>query len=192
MRTFVAVNLPADERRAAWRAAEPLREAGLPVKWVAADCLHVTIRFLGEVEPERVGHIGTALAEAMRPLRPFDLGIGGFGAFPDLAHARVVWCGVEIHPALELLANDVEHALRPFGFESALEPFRPHITLGRTRKDARKGAMGKLAELVGPLEYASVVPVASVDLMESRTGRDGATYTLRHAAPLGGGSGEGA
>ena len=192
MRLFVAVNLPAAERRAAWDAAAPLREAGLPVKWVAPECLHVTIKFLGEVDAPRADGVARALSTAVRPQRPFDLGVGGFGAFPDLAHPRVVWCGVEPHPALELLANDVERALQPFGFDSELQPFRPHITLGRTRKDARSGALAPLRALVGRLEYASVVPVASVDLMESRTGRVGATYTVRHAAELRGGGGEGA
>ncbi len=192
MRLFVAVNLPAAERRAAWDAATPLREAGLPVKWVAPESLHITIKFLGEVDAGRAGDVARALGEAVRPLRPFDLGVGGFGTFPDAAHARVVWCGVEAHPALELLANDVARALRPLGFDSELEPFRPHITLGRTRKDARTGALAALPGLMAGLEYASVVPVASVDLMESRTGRAGATYTVRHAAELRGGGGEGA
>ncbi len=192
MRLFVAVNLPAAERRAAWEAAAPLREAGLPVKWVAAECLHVTIKFLGEVDAARADGVAGALEAAVRGARPFDVGIGGFGAFPDTAHARVLWFGVENHPALELLANDVERALQPFGFDSELQPFRPHVTLGRTKRDAKRDALAGLPGLFERLEYASVVPVASVDLMESRTGPRGPTYTVRHAAHLGGGGGEGA
>lgn len=186
MRLFVAVNLPPAEREAAWAAASPLRNANLPVRWVAADSLHVTIKFLGEVAESRAGALADALSTAVRPLKPFDLGLGGFGAFPDAGHARVVWCGVEQHPALELLANDVERALQPHGFTSTLEPFRPHVTLGRAKQDARKDAFAKLPDLLQGLDYATVVPVTSVDLMLSRTGKGGARYTLRHAAPLAG------
>ena len=82
MRLFVAVNLPAAERRAAYEATAPLRAARLPVKWVGQDSIHVTLRFLGEVEQERVAPIAEALAASVRPARPFGVALGGVGAFP--------------------------------------------------------------------------------------------------------------
>ena len=189
MRLFVAVNLPAEERAAIWRAAAPLREAQLPVNWVPEAGLHITMKFLGEVSEDSAAKVGAALSDAVRDVRPFEVGIGGFGAFPNMERPRVVWCGVEHHPALELLANDVEQALHPFNFTSDLQPFRPHVTLGRARKDAQARRLRRLAKDMGHLDYAGLIPVHSVDLMESTRGPDGSVYDVRHAARLAGAPG---
>ena len=184
MRLFVAVNLPAEERRAVHAALEPLRAAGLPLKHSAAEGLHITLKFLGAVEPERSAAIGASLAGAVRSVKSFDLAIGGFGTFPDAGSPRVVWLGVERHPALELLANDVERAMAAHGFESELRPFAPHVTVARAKKDAARGALKGVADVLESLSYESVIPVASVDLMESTPGRNGSVYRVAHAARL--------
>jgi RNA 2',3'-cyclic 3'-phosphodiesterase len=186
VRLFVAVNLPAEERRAAYRATAPLRQGDLPVRWVQEASLHLTLKFLGEVAAERADPIATALDAAVAAARPFEVGLGGIGAFPSLARPRVVWLGVEAHPALELLANDVEVALATFGFEAELRPFQPHITLGRAKQGARPAAFGKLEKLAERVSYEAVVPVRSVDLMESELRPEGAVYHVRHAALLNG------
>jgi 2'-5' RNA ligase len=189
VRLFVAVNLPAEERRAAYDAAAPLRAAHLPIRWVGAEAIHVTLRFLGEVGDERAAPIGDALAAAVLPARPFDLGFGGVGAFPSLARPRVVWIGIERHPALELLAHDVEKALMTFGFEPELKPFHPHLTLGRVERNARPAAFKDLERLAAGIDYQGTMVVESVELMQSVLGPKGATYTVRSRAPLGGGEG---
>ncbi len=184
MRLFVAVNLPEDTRRSARAATRTLRESRLPVKWVDEDALHVTLKFLGQVEKGRADAIGQALTEAVRTAKPFHVGLGGLGAFPDSERPRVFWLGVERHPALELLANDVERALAPLGYESELKPFQPHVTLGRAKRTAKSAGLTGWAKVAAGVEYADVVPVESVDLMESVTGRSGPTYRLVHQAPL--------
>jgi 2'-5' RNA ligase len=186
MRLFVAVNLPATARHSAAQAAAPLLVADLPVNWVGEDGLHITLKFLGEVDESRAAPIGAALSTAVAQVRPFELGLGGFGAFPDLERPRVLWFGVERHPALELLANDVEKAVGPFGFAPELRPFQPHLTLGRARRDARPAAFRDLGDLARDVEWEVVVPVESVDLMESTLGAAGASYRIVHRAALGG------
>ena len=188
MRLFVAVNLPDAERRAAYEAAAPLRRGSLPVRWVQAAGLHVTLKFLGDVEEERAGRIAAALDAAVASARPFEVMLGGIGAFPSPARPRVVWLGVETHPALELLANDVERALGPFGFESELRPFRPHVTLGRAKQGARPAAFADYERLAARVSYEGVARVESVDLMESDLRPEGAVYHVRHRALLRGGS----
>jgi 2'-5' RNA ligase len=189
VRLFVAVNRPAAERRAAYEAAAPLRAARLPVKWIGEDSIHVTLRFLGEVDEAKVAPIGDALAAAVRAARPFDVGLGGVGAFPSLARPRVVWLGVERHPALELLANDVELALMGLDFEPELRPFHPHLTLGRAERNARPAAFSRLAQLAAEVSYQGSTLVESVDLMQSVLGPQGASYTVLSRAGLGGGGG---
>lgn len=184
MRLFVAVNLPPEERSAAFRAAAPLRDARLPVRWVAEQGLHITLKFLGEVDRGLVGALGSALSDAVGGARPFEIWLGGFGAFPSLTRPRVLWFGIERHPALELLANDVEHAVGPFGFAPELKPFQPHLTLGRAARAARPSDFRSLGTLAAEVEYAGVMRVESVDLMQSTLGRGGPTYTVVHRAPL--------
>jgi 2'-5' RNA ligase len=191
VRLFVAVNLPAAERRAAYDAAAPLRDARFPVKWVGEDSIHITLRFLGEVEEERIAPISGALASAVRAARRFDVGLGGVGAFPSMARPRVVWIGVERHPALELLANDVERALMALDFEPELRPFHPHVTLGRAERSARPAAFGRFEQLAATIGYQTSIPVGSVELMQSVLGPRGATYTVLSRADLAaGGAGE--
>jgi 2'-5' RNA ligase len=184
VRLFVALNLPPSERQAAWEATSRMRESGLPVRWVKPEGLHVTFKFLGEVDAGRAAAIGEALSAAVSPARPFEVTLGGVGAFPDLKRPRVVWLGVERHPALELLANDVEQALKRFDFPSELRPFHPHVTLGRAERNARPGRFGELPALAAEVSYQAVVRVSQVDLMESTLGRGGATYRVVHAAAL--------
>jgi 2'-5' RNA ligase len=185
MRLFVAINLPDDERTAMSDAVAPLAADGAPVKWVEAARLHITLQFLGSVDDAQAEPIGDALAAAVAGLKTFDVTVGGGGAFPDLAHPRVLWIGVERHPALELLANDVARVLGRFGFEPELRPFQPHVTVGRAQKDAGPADVRPVADKLAAIEYASVVPVESVDLMESMTGRG---YRVVRRAPLGGGA----
>jgi 2'-5' RNA ligase len=191
VRLFVAVNLPAAERRAAYEAAAPLRAARLPVKWVDEDSIHVTLRFLGEVDAARVTPIGEALAAAVRAARPFGVGLGGVGAFPSLARPRVVWIGVERHPALELLANDVEKALMALDFEPELRPFHPHLTLGRAERSARPAALSAFEHIAATIAYQGSTMVESVDLMQSVLGPKGASYTVLSRAALSGAGGGG-
>jgi 2'-5' RNA ligase len=189
MRTFIAVNLLPEERRAAYDAAAPLRAAHLPVRWAAADALHVTLRFLGEVDEERAAAIGTALAGVVRTARPFEVALGGVGAFPSLARPRVVWLGVQAHPALELLAHDVERVLSAFGFEAELRPFHPHLTLGRVKHGARPGSFRDLERLAEGIAYQGTTTVTSVDLMRSVLDAHGASYSVLSRAVLAGGAG---
>jgi 2'-5' RNA ligase len=184
VRLFVAVNLPASERRAAHAATAPLRHGDLPVKWVAEDALHITLKFLGEVDEARAAAVGAALVPAVAPAKPFELALGGFGVFPDEQRPRVFWLGIERHPALELLANDVERALAPLGFEAELRPFQPHLTIGRARKDARPPAFRGLAALAADVAWETVIRVEHVDLMASTLGRTGPTYRIVQRAPL--------
>lgn len=184
MRLFIAVNLPAAERRGIWEATDSLRAAGFPLRACDAEGLHVTLKFLGSVAPDVAEALAVSLSAAVGRAKAFDLALGGFGMFESRGVPRVVWLGVERHPALELLANDVEGATSRHGFEPELKPFTPHVTIARASRDAARGAFTGLEEALAGLSYESVIPVESVDLMESTPGRNGSTYRVAHRAPL--------
>ena len=185
MRTFIALNLPSRERQRIHRAVRVLRESEMPVRWVEADNLHITLKFLGEVRPEAVEDVEGALARVASKTGPFTLTLDGFGAFPTLRRPRVIWMGAEATPELRCLKQDLEWALVERGFQAETRAFHPHLTLGRADPGDRGGAFRGLDDLVGGLQFTSQVVVHTVDLMRSQLSREGARYTLVSAVKLG-------
>ncbi|HEX4575022.1 MAG TPA: RNA 2',3'-cyclic phosphodiesterase [Gemmatimonadales bacterium] len=184
MRLFLALNLPPPVRHALWQATAPLRDLELPVKWVPAEGMHLTLKFLGEVAPERDAELGAALGRAKAGARAVSLALGGFGAFPDVTRPRVVWAGVASEPALELLAHQVEQAFGPLGFPTEARAFRPHLTLGRTARTARPRDFAALPAALDQLRFAETVLVETLDLMQSTFQSNGAVYNVRHSERL--------
>lgn len=177
----MAVNFPAALRTRLWEAAEPLREMKLPVRWVAADGLHLTLKFLGETGETSLEAVGGALDEAVAGARALPVTIEGFGAFPTTTHPSVIWAGILQDPALELLQHGVERAYGPLGFPTDGRPFRPHITLGRARRDAPRNAFAELEQALDSLRWSETVPIDAISLMKSTTMRGEAVYEeIRH------------
>ena len=184
MRLFVALNLPSPVREALWAAAEPLRELGLPVNWVRGDGIHVTVKFLGDVVDDREAEVTAALGRAAQGARTLTLALEGFGVFPDFHRPRVVWAGIAPEPGLEILQHRVEQELAPLGFPTEARPFRPHVTLGRARRDARPRDFAGLEAALARLEFAQTAVVSALDLMQSTLGSGGAVYNVRHSERL--------
>ena len=183
MRLFAAVNLPAELRQALHAAAAPLRDAGLPVKWVDADAVHLTLKFLGDVAADRLAELSGALDRTCGGMRGFEVAVGGFGAFPSAAHARVIWLGCESAPPLELLQHAVEREYAALGFPIEGKPFRPHLTLGRARPRGKAGMRG-LDALLEATTFEAAWAVGAVDLMESTLTPAGARYAVCHHVAL--------
>lgn len=184
MRLFIALNLNKKERQRVIRAARPLREEGLPVRWVDEDHLHLTLKFLGEVRPERVSDLEQAMARVGEGTAPFSMNLGGFGAFPTIRRPRVMWLGAEASPALRCLKQDIEWGLTDCGFDAETRAFHPHMTLGRAIAEDGAGAFRGLDDLVAAMDFAAEIPVRSVDLMRSVLSKGGAQYTRLSSAKL--------
>lgn len=177
MRLFIALNLPEHVRAELHLATAPLREA-VPrgIGWVRAEALHLTLKFLGDVEPARVAAIADALGAAAARHAVAQLAIAGIGGFPSLARPRVVWVGVEATARLELLQHDVEATCATLGFEVEGRAFRPHVTLGRVRPGAPGGMARALADAVVRCRVAVEVDVRTLDLMHSTLMPGGARH----------------
>ncbi len=130
MRLFIAVGIPGDIRRKLASAQKRIGDGGGKIKWVEEENLHVTLKFLGEVEEGKVIGIKEALKSVKHD--PFRCEVKGFGAFPNEEHIKVLWAGVEPGRAFMNLHEGIDNALEPFGFGKDMR-FHPHITLGRVR-----------------------------------------------------------
>ena len=184
MRLFIALTPPPEVQREVWDAFAPLRERPLPVKWVQPENVHLTLKFLGEVAPERQPEIVGALASAAQGTKTITLVVRGAGAFPNARAPRVVWAGIEPDPAIEILADRVERHCAPLGFPPEGRPFRPHLTLGRAERDARARDWAGVAELLDGLAIAATAVLDGVDLVRSELRRGGSVYHRVHRERL--------
>jgi RNA 2',3'-cyclic 3'-phosphodiesterase len=135
-RLFVVVELPDDARAAIMRAVDAIgAQPGL--RWTPPEQLHVTLLFLGAVEPELVPRIGGRLAEVAAAGAPFRLSLTGFGQFPARGKARVLWVGLrDADGALAALAAATKSSLQDLVVTED-RPFHAHITIGRAREPVR-------------------------------------------------------
>ncbi len=187
IRTFVALDLPADVQKDLAAFCAPLQKLDVAVSWIRPDRIHLTLKFLGNVEEAAVDSIGDALRSAVEPIRPFALRPAGCGAFPSLREMRVVWVGVQgdLEP-LKDLHRRVEEALERLGFARENRPFRAHLTLGRVK--GRRGMKSLQEALVARQAYQGVIfDVSEVVLYKSDLKPDGAQYTPLKRLPFQGG-----
>ena len=204
MRLFVAVDVGDELRAEAVRAREAIESElrktcrELPrIIWVAPTALHLTLRFLGEVDERDLPNVERALAPPLEAT-PFDVEWRGLGVFPGPRDPRALWIGVvrgadrlgvlqsEVFQRLSkpgCASPEAEPFLRALGEEA--RPFRPHVTLGRVK------SRGEGADWKGTIEAAEIRGARSrvdhVTLFRSTPGPRGPAYTAIVMAPLTGG-----
>jgi RNA 2',3'-cyclic 3'-phosphodiesterase len=176
VRLFVAVNLPPAEKERLDAVLDVLKRSALPFRWVESESLHITLKFLGEVPEAKYDSVVAAIARAGAGISPFDVDMGGFGAFPSRAQPRILWVAVGASALLGEAQRRVEDEMESLGFPREARPFHAHVTLGRARsRDG--GVVGEqLDRITALLVYKARVRVESIDLMRSRTAPGGARY----------------
>lgn len=168
-RLFVAIRPPATIRELLLGAMGGISGA----RWQSEDQLHLTLRFVGEVDRHLAGDVLAALGSIRQ--QPFDISLNGIGAFDRRGWPDAVWAGVSPHEPLKRLHNKIDAALTRVGVEPDRRAFLPHITMARMKRGA--GPVGNLLEQAGGLTS----PPFTVDhfaLFESQLTPDGAVYTL--------------
>ncbi|MGY4706741.1 RNA 2',3'-cyclic phosphodiesterase [Candidatus Bipolaricaulota sp. J31] len=183
MRLFFCVELEDDAKRELEALMERLRPRCGHAKWVARDNLHLTVRFLGEVDERRLGELETLAREVTRDFSPFTLELETLSAFPSPRRARVLWVGPR-GDAEEFVAlmRSVEDRLRRLGFRPETREPKVHVTLARFKlPQDLSGVIGKLG-LSRPLR----VEVRELTLMRSELRPEGPIYTPVFRVPLGG------
>ncbi|HSJ24975.1 MAG TPA: RNA 2',3'-cyclic phosphodiesterase [Longimicrobiales bacterium] len=173
MRVFVALNLDRAVRKRLHGSLEALRQRDWPVRWTAASSLHLTLRFLGDIEGNEVPRIEESLRTVAARHGPQRLELAGFGAFPSLRRASVLWVGVTPDPALMALQRELELAMSRLGYGREQKPFRPHVTVARLRAGARTPDVERDA---AGYEHTDNDHVETMDLMRSHTDPGGARY----------------
>lgn len=188
VRVFCAVELPREVRARVARYAAELRAGfeGVRAGWEREEKLHLTLKFVGEVEPRRVEALERAASRAAAGVQPFAISIGGTGAFPPKGPPRVLWLGVgDGTGGLRSLQSRLEDECHAEGFARERKGFSPHLTLARLRDPAgaRRLAEEHRRARFGPLS----LNVSELLVVRSDLGPTGSRYTTlsRHALPAG-------
>ena len=130
MRLFVALEIDAAIRDALAKFVGPLKSESPGARWSKPEAMHVTLKFLGPTDPQKLESIRAILANIISP-QPISLQFRGIGFFPDEKRPRVMWCGIQATPNLFELAAGIENSLATLGFEPEARRFTPHLTLAR-------------------------------------------------------------
>lgn len=185
VRTFLAAELPADIMQGVAQVQSRLKKTlSGPIRWVRPEGIHLTLRFLGDISPERIPDILAAVEPCCTGTAPIPLMVKSLGVFPHLNHPRVLWMGLEGETvALKNLRDRLEEAAVGLGFAREDRSFRAHLTLARIKSP--KGLIG-IASAVESQSGASAgsFTVTALHLFQSALTPQGAIYTKLASFPF--------
>ena len=156
------------------------------IRWVAGKNIHLTLKFLGEVDINKIAAISQVIQAESQKIKPFELSVGGAGAFPTLRRPRVVWIGVQAPQVLADLAGAVDRGTQQLGFEGEDRAFSPHLTLGRVSQNASPQEVQSIAQVLSNTTIGKLgsFTVTRVTLFRSDLQPSGAIYTPLFTAAL--------
>ncbi len=177
IRCFIAVELPADLLKEISEYTQKLSEQTSGIRWVRPSGMHITLKFLGEINASRVEDIRKNLVSISNVVEPFTLGIRGAGCFPNRRQPKVIWLGLEHDPVNSLfkLHNWLEDKLSVLGFDKEKRRFSPHLTLGRIKYP---GDFKPLFDYLDQNTFPGrIFRVDKISLIRSTLQPSGAVYT---------------
>lgn len=180
IRSFIAIPLTPPIQKSAAGLVRRLSGDRDGIKWVPNDNLHLTLKFLGEVDNREVPKVCDVVRACCQSVGPFPLHFRGAGAFPDPSRPRVVYAGiVEGGEPLSRIVQALETSLADLGFKPESRDYIPHLTLGRTRGGSRRGSP-ELAERIEAQANCDlgVMEAEKAIIMASFLDKSGPTYQI--------------
>jgi len=189
LRSFIAVEVPAEIQRTLLRNTASLQNilAKPLVRWVEADNLHLTLKFLGDVTPEALEQLNGALKVELIHQRSFIMSLAGLGVFPNSQRPRILWIGLEAPSALSTLQHSVDAVATRMGYLPEEHPFSPHLTIGRVGQGVTQTDRMKISAAIQTMTLGNLgrVPVNTVCIFKSDLRPAGPVYTPLYILPLG-------
>jgi 2'-5' RNA ligase len=186
IRSFIAIELPAAIHQ---KLAEVIQGMKGPrtqgIRWVPAENIHLTLKFLGDVSPTQMNALHQVLQRVSQE-PAFSISVSGTGAFPNPHRPRVIWAGVKAPGELAALAAWIDRETIPLGFPSENRPFSPHLTLGRVSQNATPEQVRQIAAVVAEQNTGllGTAEVKEITLFRSDLRSTGAEYSALLKIPL--------
>jgi 2'-5' RNA ligase len=186
IRSFIAVEVPDDVQEQLGRIAGKLRECGVKVRWSQPGNIHLTLKFLGDVDDNDIPKVCGVITEAAAGLKPFDVRIAGLGAFPPHGAPRIVWVGItdQTEPLIAL-AEDLDRRIaETIGIRPEHRKFHPHLTLGRVKSTRGTDRLIEAMQALEPVDLG-LFGVDALALFMSKLHSQGSIYTRMAEVGLG-------
>ncbi|MBN1351281.1 RNA 2',3'-cyclic phosphodiesterase [candidate division KSB1 bacterium] len=176
LRIFIAIAIPAEIKTRIDDLQSALKGFRSRISWTKPDNVHLTLKFLGDVEKQSIEAVSAAIDSACTGAAPFELSVQGTGAFPNSRAPRVLWVGFEGElEKLFDLQKHVERELAAIGLPEETRKFSAHLTIGRVK--SLSGIQPVMQTLAASVFDGGKFVVNQVDVMQSVLHRDGAIYT---------------
>ncbi len=177
MRCFIAINLPDAVKEILAGLQHEFKKCGADIRWVRPENIHITLKFLGDINEETAGHIVEIVEMACKEHSAFNFEIFGAGVFPDKKPPRVLWAGLRTGEVLSELQQKIEDGTASLGFKKEKRRFAPHLTLGRFKSSRGKEDLKEKIRLYENTGFGSF-DTGSVCLMKSDLSPSGAKYSI--------------
>ena len=179
IRVFLAVELSSDVREKLFSLQQELKKTLPPINWVRPESIHLTLRFLGYVEPSLVSQLLSALEPIGREQDGFSIEVQGLGVFPQVKHPRIFWVGLTGNmQALQDLVFEIDVVLEAMGFPPEEKTYHPHLTFARIkRENAKVGSALIQTRALESDQHLGTVIVDRFTLFQSDLDSSGAAYT---------------
>ncbi|MBN2857921.1 MAG: RNA 2',3'-cyclic phosphodiesterase [Candidatus Delongbacteria bacterium] len=183
-RLFIGVKVCFEEKTEEFYSSIPDILHDAEIKWVGTENLHLTLKFLGDVEISAIDSIKSKMDMMSKKHNCIRAILKGVGVFKDFYHPKVLWIGLRNCPEFEGLKNDIENSVGDLGFEIDYRKFTPHLTIGRFKNP---GNMHELKSFVSSNQetYFQQSEVSEIVLFESILKPEGPHYNILHKSKLG-------
>jgi len=136
MRAFISVDMGALPEIV--NILDNLKDTNADLKIVKPENVHLTLKFLGEIDEKMVDRIAGVMEKSVKEVSPFRIKLRGVGVFPSMDYMRVVWIGIENAEKLGIIVGRLENDLSNLGFKKEKRRFSPHMTIGRVKSPRNK------------------------------------------------------
>ena len=186
IRSFLAIELPRTIQEKIEEIQEDLKSTHADVRWVSPEKIHLTLKFLGNIEESKIEPIVKSIEGSIQATPPFSLKAKGMGAFPYLKNPRVIWMGLtDGKEKVISLQQRLEGLLEKIGFKAEDRSFQPHLTLGRVKTSRGREELVRGIEKYREEEFGDF-HVETILFLESDLRPSGPIYTPLKEMKLGG------
>ena len=185
IRTFIAIEIPGNIISNIRELQEGLKVYGFKIRWVRPENIHLTLKFLGDVDEVKIDEISGAVSKTVEGYRPISLRAKGIGIFPGIKRPRVLWVGLTGQlESLARLQKTLDENLKLLDFPKEKRPFKGHLTIGRIKDKIDVKKFGDALMAFRGFE-SETFTAGRLILYKSELKPSGAVYSKLASASLG-------
>ena len=187
VRAFIGIEIPLEVKDALCNMSSSLKKKVKDIRWIRAEGIHITLKFLGNISSANIKEIETVLDPLCSSGQAIDLNLNGVGVFPDLKHPRIVWVALGGETdKLTALQRGIDKSCAAVGFPEEKRAYTPHLTLGRVKSYKGGRKLKNLEQLFSEITFSDMPHFRAnfVHLYKSDLKPDGAVYTKLKSFPF--------